>query len=432
MKEWIEQHYEKKLNIPLRIVKFVQNAHEEVKKRFEDIEDLREYHQGRILQFMKECQISQRHFNPSNGYGYGDDGRDALDKLFGLALGGEDALVRPQWASGTHVISDCIFALTRPGDTILSISGMPYDTLEPVIGLGEPPAAGSLREWGVGYHQIELTVRGEIDIPKVLSFLEKNNVKLILIQRSRGYSLRPSLSIECIKRAIAVIKEKYKGITVLVDNCYGEFVEKTEPCHVGADAAVGSLIKNPGGGLAPTGGYVVGTKDTIERISYRLTCPGLGREVGSYPASYAPFYQGLFLAPHVVGEAVKGAILAARIFEELGYNVLPRWDEARTDIIQSIQFNGPEELIVFCQAIQAVSPVDSHVTPYPWDMPGYDCPVIMAAGAFVQGSSIELSADAPMKPPYIAYMQGGLVFEHVKLGIMIAVQMMKDKGKINI
>jgi cystathionine beta-lyase family protein involved in aluminum resistance len=432
LKTWLEHHYEKDLNIPVRIVKYVHSAHDEIKVKFDGIEELREYHQAKILQFMKEYQISQRHFNPSNGYGYGDDSRDALDKLFASTLGGEDALVRPQWASGTHVISDCIYALTRPGDTVLSITGRPYDTLEQVIGLGEIPAAGSLREWGIEYDQIELTGQGEIDISKTLSFLEKNNVKLILIQRSRGYTLRPSLSIERIKKAIAAIKEKHPEVMVLVDNCYGEFVELLEPCHVGADVAAGSLIKNPGGGLAPTGGYAVGTVDAIEQISYRLTCPGLGREVGSYPSSYAPFYQGLFLAPHVVGEAVKGAILAARVFEKLGYNVLPGWDEARTDIIQSILFNSPEELVLFCQAIQSISPVDSHVTPYPWDMPGYTNQVIMAAGTFVQGASIELSADAPIIPPYAAYLQGGLTYEHVKIAMMKVLTQMEKAGYINL
>jgi len=432
MDAWIEKHYETNLNVPVQIVRFVQNAHDDVRHQFEAVDKLSEYHQGRILQYMKECQISQRHFYPSNGYGYGDDGRDALDELFSLVFGGEDALVRPQWASGTHVISDCMFALTRPGDTVLSITGKPYDTLEQVIGLGDISSPASMREWGIGYEQIELTSEGKIDIPKTLSFLEKNKVKLILIQRSRGYSLRPSLTIEQIKNAISAVKEKQKDIKVLVDNCYGEFVEALEPSHVGADATVGSLIKNPGGGLAPTGGYVVGTEDTINQISYRLTCPGLGREVGSYPSSYAPFYQGLFLAPHIVSQAVKGAILTARIFEKLGYNTLPRWDEARTDIIQSIQFKNPEELVVFCQAIQSTSPVDSHVIPYPWNMPGYNNQVIMAAGTFVQGASIELSADAPIAPPYAAYLQGGLTYEHVKIAMMKVLAQLERKGYITL
>ncbi|MCM8901158.1 methionine gamma-lyase family protein [Caldicoprobacter algeriensis] len=420
------------LDIPQKVAEFVQDAHDKIKAIFERIDALREYHQARILKFMGECQVSQRHFYPSTGYGYGDEGRDTLDRLYAAVFGGQDALVRPQWASGTHVISDCLFALTRPGDIILSITGKPYDTLEQVIGLGKQPSDGSLAEWGVGYKQVDLTPGGNIDMPAVLSLLENQKIKLVLIQRSRGYSLRPSLSVQHIKKAIQDIKSKRSDVFVVVDNCYGEFTEELEPCHVGADMAVGSLIKNPGGGLAPTGGYAVGTSKAIEKLSYRLTCPGVGREVGSYAAPYTPFYQGLFLAPHVVGEALKGAVLTAKVFQQLGYVASPSWDEPRFDIIQSIRLRSAEELIAFCQAIQSASPVDSHVLPYPWDMPGYQHQVIMAAGTFVQGASIELSADAPLVPPYVVYLQGGLTYEHVKLALMKVLAQMCHKGFISL
>jgi cystathionine beta-lyase family protein involved in aluminum resistance len=427
----IAEYFEKELSIPTRITNFVWNNHKDIKKSFEQVDALSEYHQGRILQYMGECRISERHFNPSTGYGYSDDGRDTLDKLYALVFGSQDALVRPQWASGTHVISDCLFALVKPEDTILSITGKPYDTLEQVIGVGHKSVSGSLRDWGVFYEQIDLTPEGNIDIPKILTYLEKKKVKLAFIQRSRGYSWRPALSIREIGNIIYKIKEKQPEITVLVDNCYGEFTEELEPSHVGADLVVGSLIKNPGGGLAPTGAYAVGTHEAIERVSYRLTSPGLGREVGSYASSYLPFYQGLFLSPHVVGEAIKGAILAAKIFQSLGYKVQPQWNEPRSDIIQSIEFPSAEELITFCQAIQSMSPVDSHVTPFPWDMPGYNHQVIMAAGTFVQGASIELSADAPILEPYIAYLQGGLTYHHVKIALMKVLSQMSRKGYLN-
>lgn len=429
--KYMQQLYDD-LGIPQKVVKFVQEAHEGVKSMFEPIDALREYHQTRIIKYMGECQVSQRHFYPSTGYGYGDEGRDTLDRLYAAVFGGQDALVRPQWVSGTHVISDCLFALTRPGDVILSITGKPYDTLEKVIGLGEEVSDGSLAEWGVGYKQVDLTPQGNIDMPAVLSSLEDKRIKVVLIQRSRGYSLRPSLSVQQIQMALREIKSKRNDVFVMVDNCYGEFTEELEPCHVGADIAVGSLIKNPGSGLAPTGGYAVGTSQAIEKLSYRLTCPGAGREVGSYAAPYTPFYQGLFLAPHVVGEALKGAMLIAKAFQQLGYEASPGWDEPRYDIIQAIRLRSAEELIAFCQAIQSASPVDSYVLPYPWDMPGYQHQVIMAAGTFVQGASIELSADAPLKPPYAVYLQGGLTYEHVKFALMKVLAQMYRKGFISL
>ncbi len=423
------------MNMAEEAVEYIANIHREVKKTFDTVDYISELNQQRVIKSMQECRISERHFSPSTGYGYGDDGRDALDKLFALVLGGEDALVRPQWASGTHVLSDCLYALLRPGDTMLSITGTPYDTLKEVVGLeeGQTGHSGSLKEWGIKYRQIELKEDYSIDIDKTIDLLNSNNnIKLVFIQRSRGYAWRKSISMEEMKLAISHIREVNPDVIVMVDNCYGEFTELVEPCHIGADIAVGSLIKNPGGGLAPTGAYAVGNKKVIEQISYRLTSPGIGREVGSYAASYLPFYQGFFLAPHIVGEALKGAILGAKLFETLGYEVAPTWDATRTDIIQSIKFNDRDELITFCQSIQSASPVDGHVIPYPWDMPGYSDQVIMAAGTFVQGASIELSADAPIRAPYIAYMQGGLTYGHVKFALASALSNFIDKGYVNI
>lgn len=404
------------------------SAHNDVTKYFDIHEHLAVYHQARLLDAMSECKISGRHFAPTSGYGYGDEGRDMLDRLFASVFGGEDAIVRVQWASATHAINDCMFAMLRPGDAMLSITGKPYDTLDKTIGSGDLCACGSLKDWGIGYYQTDLTPDGSIDLSKVATFLDVEKIKLILIQRSGGYSCRPSITIEKMQYAITSIKSKRPDICVLVDNCYGEFTESKEPCHAGADLSVGSLIKNPGGGLAPTGAYAVGTKQAIERLSYTFTTPGLGKDIGSYAASYTPFYQGLFLAPHVVSQAIKGAILTAKVFESLGYKIFPRPQDKRSDIIQSIEFNSADELIAFCQAIQAASPVDGHVVPYPWDMPGYNHKVIMAAGTFVQGASIELSADAPIKEPYIAFMQGGLTYAHVKIALIRVVQSLKGQG----
>jgi len=419
------------MGIDMDTYELVISAHKDVIKYFDDIEYLSEYNQARILNVMSESRVSGRHFAPTSGYGYGDEGRDMLDKLFASVFGGEDAIVRVQWASATHALNDCMFAMLRPGEAMLSITGKPYDTLDKTIGLGELSTCGSLKDWGIGYYQTDLTPVGNIDLSKVETFLDIGQVKLLLIQRSGGYSRRPSITIEKMQNVINFVKSKRPDICVLVDNCYGEFTECSEPCHVGADLTVGSLIKNPGGGLAPTGAYAVGTKQAIERLSYSFTTPGLGKEIGSYAASYAPFFQGLFLAPHTVSQALKGAILTARVFETLGYNVFPCSQDSRSDIIQSIEFKCAEELIAFCQAIQAASPVDAHVVPYPWDMPGYSHKVIMAAGTFVQGASIELSADAPIKEPYIAFVQGGLTYEHVKIALMIVVESLKRQRYIS-
>lgn len=422
MKE-LQDLYINDLQISVKAQKHVNDAHNLITEAFDRVENIEEYHQGNIIRCMKQCQISERHFNPSTGYGYGDDGRDTLEKLYAMIFGAEDALVRPQWGSGTHVISDALFSLLRPGDAFISAVGQPYDTLNDII--------QSLKEWGIEYNEVELTSEGSVNLQGILECIKNNkNIKLVLIQRSRGYSWRQSLSIDEIEKIIKAVKKQNPNIYIMVDNCYGEFTEYMEPCHIGADLCVGSLIKNPGGGLAPTGCYAVGTKEAIEKLSFRLTAAGIGREVGSYAAGYRAFYQGLFMAPHIVGEAIKGAILTAKLFEDLGYEVLPKWDEQRSDIIQSIKFNDDKALIEFCQGIQWASPVDGHVVPYPWDMPGYEHQVIMAAGTFVQGASIELSADAPIREPYIAYLQGGLTYSHVKLALMVVITRLAEKGYI--
>ena len=427
----VRDFFQSEMDINPKVLALINDAQKKMVERFEEIDQLAEYNQARILKYMKQCKISERHFLPSTGYGYGDESRDHLEELYALVFGCEDALVRPQWTSGTHVISDALYAVLRPGDNLMSITGKPYDTLEETIGFEHiNEDNGSLASWGISYSQIDLDTNGKIDIPKVLEALESSNTKAILIQRSRGYEWRPSIAIEEMKQPISEIKSRYPEIFIIVDNCYGEFTQEMEPGHIGADLTIGSLIKNPGGGLAPTGAYAVGTKRAIELMSYRLTSPAIGREVGSYAASYLPFYQGLFMAPHIVGQALKGAALVAKVFEVLGYQVLPRWMEDRADIIQCIRFNTAEELISFCQAIQWASPVDSHVTPFPWEMPGYSHEVIMAAGTFVQGASIELSADAPIKEPYTSYLQGGLTYAHVKYALISVVSKLHEQGFI--
>lgn len=425
------EYYFNEMNVHPKAYTFVNEAQDDIKGQFVGIEETAEYHQARILKVFAEHRISQRHFMGTSGYGYGDDGRDALDEVYKDIFGGEDALVRPQWVSGTHVLSDSLFALLRPGDTVLSITGRPYDTLSEVIGIKEANP-GSLREWNIDYRETELNAAGEIDRDKVKEELGNPDVKVVMIQRSRGYGWRNSLTVAEIEGCIAFVKSLRPDVFVMVDNCYGEFTEDREPSSVKADLTVGSLIKNPGGGLAPTGAYAVGTKHAIELLEQRLTSPGIGREVGSFPYGYHLFYQGLFLAPHTVGEAIKGAMLTGRIFDRLGYRILPGWKEHRSDIIQSIEFRSSEELVAFCQAIQSASPIDGHVVPYPWEMPGYEHQVIMAAGTFVQGASIELSADAPIKEPYIAYLQGGLTYTHVKTAMMKVLTRMNKEGFIQL
>ncbi len=410
----------------------IKHAEEGLKDAFARIDRMEELGTRRVLATFQEHQVAYRHFAPTTGYGYDDVGRDTLEKVFAQLFGTEAAIVRPQIASGTHAISLCLFGLLLPGDHVLSATGKPYDTLEGIIGMGEGKAPiGSLKEMGVVYDQVELTEKGEIDLEAVAHAMTPQTT-LVIAQRSRGYAWRPSLMPQAFAPLAQMLHEKYPGVRLMVDNCYGEFVCEKEPSHYGADVCVGSLIKNPGGGLAPTGGYVVGTQDAIERISYRLTAPGIGLEVGSYAGSYQPFYQGLFMAPHTVSQALKTACLAARVFEELGMATTPTADAPRADIIQAIQMNTPERLVAFCQGIQMASPIDSMALPEPWDMPGYQDQVVMAAGTFVAGASVELSADAPMRAPFTAYMQGGLTYAHGRIALESALNRMVQQGALTL
>lgn len=401
------------------IEKFINQIEKEEAENFAKIEKIALVNQEKVLSAFRENKISSRHFNPTNGYGYDDVGRDALCRLFADIFKAEDAIVSPLITSGTHALTLALFGILRPNDTLLAATGRPYDTLEEVIN-GE--GIGSLRDFGISYMQCEYT-------NEIFDYdtIEKVKPKLIIVQRSKGYAWQNALSIEKIAVFCAKIKEISPDSIIMMDNCYGEFVETKEPIEAGADIVVGSMTKNPGGGLAPTGGYIAGKKQLIEQIGRRLTAPSLGMEVGSYFSSYLPFYQGIFLAPSVVSSAVKGCYLASKVFSHLGYETLPS-NGLPGDIICAIKFNTEEELISFCRSVQKISPIDSHVTPYPWDMPGYSHQVIMAAGTFVQGATLELSADAPIKPPYIGYMQGGLTYQHAKLAL---IQILKDMN-INI
>ena len=398
-----------------------------LRERFEKIDETAEYNQLKVINAMQKARVSAECFNSSTGYGYNDIGRDTLEQVYAETFHTEDALVRPQITCGTHALALALSANLRPGDEMLSISGKPYDTLEEVIGIR--PSCGSLAEYGVTYAQVELLEDGNFDYEAIKNAI-RPQTRLIEIQRSKGYLTRPTLSVTQIGEAIAFIKGLRPDVIVMVDNCYGEFVERIEPSDLGADMIVGSLIKNPGGGLAPIGGYIAGTKECVERAAYRLTSPGLGKEVGASLGVMQSFYQGFFLAPTVTASALKGAIFAASIYESLGFKVIPNAAEDRHDIIQAIEFGFPEGLTSFCEGIQFAAPVDSYVTPEPWAMPGYDSDVIMAAGAFVQGSSIELSADGPLKPPYAAYFQGGLTWPHAKLGILKSLQRLYEKGYV--
>lgn len=398
-----------------------------LKERFLAIDENAEYNQMKVIQAMQKARVSDIHFAATTGYGYNDLGRDVLEEVYALAFHGESALVRPQLISGTHALHVALSGNLRPGDELLSPVGKPYDTLEEVIGIRD--SVGSLKEYGVRYRQVDLLPDGSFDWEGIRKAVN-DKTKLVTIQRSKGYATRPTLSVKQIGELIAFVKGIKQDVICMVDNCYGEFVERMEPTDVGADMIVGSLIKNPGGGLAPIGGYIVGRKDCIDRASYRLSAPGLGKEVGASLGLNQSFFQGLFLAPTVVAGALKGAIFAANIYERLGFEVVPNSQESRHDIIQAVTFRTPEGVIAFCQGIQAAAPVDSFVTPEPWDMPGYDAPVIMAAGAFVQGSSIELSADGPIKEPYAVYFQGGLTWYHAKLGVLMSLQKLKDAGLV--
>ena len=395
---------------------------EDIKSRFEEIKETREYNQYKVLKAMQESNLSDNHFNWTTGYGYNDIGREKIEEIYSKVFNTEDAIVRPIIVNGTHALTLCVQGIVRPGDEILSVTGKPYDTLEGVIGIREEK--GSLKEFGVTYNQVDFLENGEVDL-EVIKEKINDKTKLVMIQRSKGYSWRKSLTIEDIKEVIETVKSVKPEVIVMVDNCYGEFIETKEPTDVGADIMAGSLIKNPGGGLALTGGYIVGKKELVELISYRLTSPGIGKECGLTFGTSRTVLQGFFMAPYVVSQALMGAIFCSRMFEKLGYDVLPKYDDLRSDIIQCVRLNSADEVVAFCQGVQAAAPVDSFVKPEPWAMPGYDSEVIMAAGAFIQGSSIELSADAPIKPPYNVYFQGGLTFDHSKMGTLKAYQYMK-------
>ena len=399
----------------------IENAENELTPVFQKLDRIEQTNTEKVLRAFQKYRVSSRHFAPTTGYGYDDIGRDTLSEIIADVFGCESALMRPQIASGTHALALCLYGILRPGDTLLSAAGKPYDTLEEVIGLAGTPGNGSLKDYGIGYKQVDLQ-NGKLNKEGIAASLSPD-VKLVLIQRSRGYDWRPSLNVEEIDEVVRFVHEKLPSAYVMVDNCYGEFTREKEPS---ADILAGSLIKNPGGGMAPTGGYIAGKKECLEKIAYRLTSPGIGAEVGSYAGSYQPFYQGFFMAPHTVGQALRVSALFACVFEKLGYAVHPRFDDVRGDIIQAIRFENPDLLIRFIQSIQADSPVDSEAVPEPWDMPGYQDPVIMAAGTFVSGASIELSADAPIRPPYIAYLQGGLTYAHGKIALEGALERMMN------
>ncbi|MDE6713684.1 MAG: methionine gamma-lyase family protein [Lachnospiraceae bacterium] len=407
-----------------------------LKERYEQIDQVAEYNQLKVLRAFQKNQVSEACLLGTTGYGYNDLGRDTLEHVYADVFRTEDALVRPQITCGTHALALALMSNLRPGDELLSPVGKPYDTLEEVIGIGKIKSAdgrttGSLAEYGISYRQVDLLADGAFDYEGIRNAVN-DKTRLVTIQRSKGYQTRPTLSVARIGELIRFIRDIKPEVIIMVDNCYGEFVDTIEPSEVGADMIVGSLIKNPGGGLAPIGGYIAGKKKCVENAAYRLTSPGLGKEVGASLGILPAFYQGLFLSPKVTANALKTAVFAANLYERIGFFVLPDGTEERHDIIQAITFGKPELVTAFCEAVQAASPVDSHVVPEPWEMPGYDADVIMAAGAFVSGSSIELSADAPMKEPYAVYFQGGLTFEHAKYGMLKTIQYLKDRNLITL
>ena len=427
MNHFLEEQY-RNLGISREVYEFGEKIEASLKERFDEIDARAEFNQMKVIKAMQDNRVSAECFNISSGYGYNDLGRDTLEKVYASCFKGEDALVRPQITCGTHALALALMSNLRPGDELLSPVGKPYDTLEEVIGIR--PSKGSLAEYGVTYSQVDLLADGSFDYENIRKAIN-DRTRLVTIQRSKGYATRPTLSVSRIGELISFIKGIKPDVICMVDNCYGEFVEEKEPLEVGADMIVGSLIKNPGGGLAPIGGYIVGKKECVENAAYRLTSPGLGKEVGASLGVIQSFYQGFFMAPAVVSGALKGAIFAANIYEKLGFSVIPDGAESRHDIIQAVTFQNPDAMVAFCEGIQAAAPVDSYVTPEPWAMPGYDSDVIMAAGAFVQGSSIELSADGPVKPPYAVYFQGGLTWYHAKLGILMSLQKLKERNLVN-
>ena len=411
------------------IYRLGQEMETKLRERFEEIDKTAEYNQLKVIHAMQKNRVNADCFHYASGYGYDDFGRDTLEKVYADVFHTESALVRPQITCGTHALALALSANLRPGDELLSPVGKPYDTLEEVIGIR--PSKGSLAEFGITYSQVDLLEDGSFDFENIKKAINERT-KLVTIQRSKGYQTRPTLSVTRIGELISFIKKIKPGVICMVDNCYGEFVETIEPSDVGADMVVGSLIKNPGGGLAPIGGYIAGKKELIDYCAYRLTSPGLGKEVGASLGVMQSFYQGLFLAPTVSASALKGAVFAANIYERLGYKVVPDSSETRHDIIQAVELGSADGVIAFCQGIQAAAPVDSYVTPEPWAMPGYDSDVIMAAGAFVQGSSIELSADGPIKPPYAVYFQGGLTWQHAKFGILMSLEYMMRRDLVKL
>ena len=430
MKNNTYQLLKDKFNIAESVLDLIEKSEHEVEERFADLDDIMAYNQYKVLDAFQKNGIRDMHFSWNTGYGYDDPGRDAIERVYADIFNTEAALVRPIIVNGTHALTLTLMGILRPGDELIYCTGAPYDTLEEVIGIrGE--GKGSLKEYGVSYKQVELTPEGTIDFEALREAISPAT-RMITLQRATGYGWRKAISIEEIGEWTSFVKSINPDIVCMVDNCYGEFLHVKEPIDVGADVIAGSLIKNPGGGLALTGGYIAGRSDLIEKISYRMTSPGIGGECGLTFGQTRTMLQGLFIAPKTVNGAVKGAILCAKAFELMGYEVCPKFDDTRSDIIQAVKLGTPEGVIAFCQGIQAAAPVDSHVTPEPWDMPGYDDPVIMAAGAFVQGSSIELSADAPIRPPYVVYFQGGLTYEHSKFGVIKALQQLYDKKLINI
>ena len=416
-----------RLGVSDQVLRFGQEVLEGLTDQFRHIDQVAEFNQAKVIAAMQKNRVNATHFNLSTGYGYDDEGRDNLERVYADCFGAEAALVRPQITCGTHALALALGANLLPGDELLSPVGGPYDTLEEVIGIRPSPC--SLKEYGVSYRQVDLLPDGGFDYDGIRAAINEKT-RLITIQRSKGYATRPSYSVEEIGKLITFCKECKPDVLCMVDNCYGEFVETQEPTNVGADMVVGSLIKNLGGGLAPTGGYICGRKECIERCAYRLSAPGLGREVGANLGLLTSFYQGLFLAPTVVSSAVRGAVFAAACYEKLGFRVVPGSGETRRDIIQAVELGSREAMVAFCKGIQSAAPVDSYVTPEPWAMPGYESEVIMAAGAFVQGASIELSADGPIRPPYAVYFQGGLTWFHAKLGILMSIQKLLDAGII--
>lgn len=419
----------KNMGICDEVYDYCDNIINSLHDRFEEIDKNAEYNQMKVIKAMQDEKVAEMHLSGTTGYGYNDDGRDTLEKIYSDIFKTEDALVRPQIICGTHALNVALSSNLRPGDELLSPVGKPYDTMDEIIGIR--PSKGSLAEYGITYAQVDLLPDGGFDYEGIKNAINERT-KLVTIQRSKGYASRPTLSVERIGELISFIKSIKPDVICMVDNCYGEFVERIEPSEVGADMIVGSLIKNPGGGLAPCGGYIAGKKECVEQAAYRLSSPGLGKEVGATLGVNQSFYQGLFLSPVVVAGALKGAIFAANVYEKAGFVVRPDGSEPRYDIIQAVELGSADGLLAFCKGIQAAAPVDSFVTPEPWPMPGYDSDVIMAAGAFVQGSSIELSADGPLKEPYSVFFQGGLTWYHAKLGIMMSVQKMFEKDLIKL